>query len=123
MDLDDVVATGIGVAQNKLDSEPTKEEKTSFGSKVLRFFITLIWVIVAFGVSALALYSMFAGEASDLLGGDGSSFKYIAIFASLAVGVITFVVPYLRKKGSMTRYCGILAFGDALWWGYITFFG
>lgn len=116
--LDEVVGTAISVGEDKLVGEK-KEEKQTAGAKVKRFFISLLWLIVAAGVSVGGAICMFKDQTEEVFGMEKSNFGILAIVASGAVAAITFLVPYLRKKGSYTRYLGILALGDAIWWIYI----
>ena len=57
-----------------------------------------------------------------LPGSKRPAFAAFAIGISLLLFIITFLIPYLRKKGTMTRFLGIMALGDALWWVYLGFF-
>lgn len=41
-------------------------------------------------------------------------FTYVII--GVIVALITFITPYLRKKGSFTFCCGIIAIADIVWW-------
>lgn len=121
--MDDVAGAVIDKAADKIEGEK-KEEKTTFGGFMLRFFITLIWVIITLGVSALAFYAMAAGAAGGLLGIENASVLcYAAIGLCLLFTLITFLVPYLRKKGSTTRWCGIILLADACWWIYLMITG
>ena len=115
--LDDITESIIDTATDKLQGEESKE-KTSFGGGLLRFFISLIWFVIVAGVSILAMVVMGAGAVSNTFGGS-NVLCYLAVAVSLLVGLITFLVPYLRKKGSFTRYLGLVAFGDAAWWIYL----
>lgn len=116
--LDEIVSGAINVGQDKLQGKEV-EEKTTFGGGVLRFFISLIWFVITFAVSLAAFFAMVGQGLSDLFGGDSKGLGILAIAASLVLALITFCVPYLRKKGSLTRWCGIVCLGDAIWWIYI----
>ena len=118
--IDELVGSAISVGEDKLQGEAV-EEKTSAGSKVLRFFISLIWFAVTFVISLIAFLAMVGDGASKFLGGEesGGGLGFLAVGISLLVGIITFCVPYLRKKGSLTRWCGIVSLGDAAWWIYL----
>lgn len=119
MDLDDIVGTAISATENRVMGKD-KEEKTTVGGFILRFVISLIWFVVALGISTLGF---FATISSKLLHGDGRiGLVAFAIGTSLLLFIITFLVPYLRKKGTMTRFLGVVALGDALWWVYLGFF-
>lgn len=67
-------------------------------NKLVRFLITLLWLIISIGVDILAVIN--------------DSFIVGAI-VELIFGILTFCVPYLRKKGSYTRWFGILGFISA----------
>lgn len=121
LDIDSIVGAGISAAEDTLDGkgEEQKEKNTFFGI-LIRFIVTIIWFVITFVVSLGAFYAMWAGSMIDFLGGDdGMSLCYLAIGASFLVFLITFIIPYLRKKGTLTRWLGIVALGDALWWIYI----
>ena len=116
--LDKIVSSAISVGQDKMHGEEV-QEKTSFGGAVLRFFISLVWFFITFAVSAASLVAMTGQGLSDMLGGESNTLGVLAIGASLLMALITFCIPYLRKKGSFTRWCGIVCLGDAAWWIYL----
>lgn len=98
----DVVAKKL---EGNAEENPQKKE-----NKFVRFIVTIIWLVMAIGVDALAVYLWFSlGNAAGLFLG--------AIFEAI-FGVVTFCVPYLRKKGSYTRWFGVLAILSAVWWIY-----
>lgn len=116
--LDEIVSSAISVGQNQIQGEEVNE-KTSFGSKILRFFISVIWFAITFVISLSAFFAMVGQGMSDMLGGESKQLGILAIAASLLIALITFCIPYLRKKGSFTRWCGIVCLGDAAWWIYL----
>lgn len=123
IDIDDVVGTVINKAGEKLEGTE-KEEKTTFGAAVLRFFVSLIWVIITLVVSILALYAMAAGATGEMFGIENAEVLcYVAIALCVIFFLVTFLVPYLRKKGTMTRWCGIVLLLDACWWIYLMITG
>ena len=83
----------------------TEVKKESLG---LRIVVTIIWIALAVGVDIFAVVS--------------KGFM-IGMIAEAAFFLITYLVPYLRKKGSTTRWVGFLAFLSALWFAYCQFFG
>lgn len=117
---DELVGTVIGAAENKLQGKE-KEEKTTFGGVVLRFLISTIWVIITLVASVVAFYGMVAGQFVTVFLGNEQGYMLcmLAIGLCSIIFLLTFLIPYLRKKGSLTRWCGIVALGDALWWIYI----
>lgn len=116
--LNDIVNTTIKASQQCLQGEEIPEKK-SFGSHVLRFFISLIWFAITLVISLGAFFAMVGQGMSDMLGGEGKALGILAISASLLIAIITFCIPYLRKKGSLTRWCGLVCLGDAAWWIYL----
>lgn len=120
--LDRIVGGAINYGENKLQGEAV-EEKTTFKGGLLRFFVTLVWVIITLAVSLGAFLAMF-GQAFNMLFETGdNSWGVLAVAACLIIAIVTFCVPYLRKKGTTTRWCGIVCLGDAIWWMYIMFTG
>lgn len=111
--LDEIVGIGISVAESKMHGE-AKEEKKSFGYHFLRFIISTIWFIVAVGALILGLMAM-VGHAFT----DNAGLAVVALILTGGFALITFLVPYLRKKGSATRWYGIVCFGEFLWWIYL----
>ena len=80
------------------------EQKKENG--VVRFFVTLLWLILAIGTDVV--FFMTEGY-------------LIGAIASFALFLITFLVPYLRKQGTLTRWIGFLALLDAGWLLYLQF--
>ena len=66
---------------------------------MVRFFVSLIWLIVILGVD------IFAFVLAQPIIGAGAEFL---------IAIITFLIPYLRKKGTLTRWWGWLALFSAL---------
>ncbi|MDE7413405.1 MAG: hypothetical protein K2N05_06415 [Muribaculaceae bacterium] len=115
--LDEIVSAGLNVAEDKLQGTPEQEEKKSAGSKLLRFFISLIWGVVCFLVSMVAVIGIITGKMPGFA--EKPIFLVLSIGLCILLSIITFSVPYLRKKGSFTRWCGIVLLGDAIWWIYV----
>ncbi len=118
MDLNNIAGSAIDGVTGALDGKKAEAEKTSFGSATLRFFISLIWGVVTFVILLAAFYAMWFHAAFDLFD-VSSSLGIMAVVACFAITLITFLIPYLRKKGSFTRSCGVLCLGEGLWWLYI----
>lgn len=122
--MDFLASLGIGAIEKKLDGKPENEVPETAGQKTARFFVSIVWGLTTFIVSLLAFYAMWGQTALSFLG-DIFSFEVssglgiFAIVISLLFAGITFFVPFLRKKGTFTRSCGIMLLGDALWWIYI----
>lgn len=116
---DFIVGSAIGAAESKLQGEEPKK-KTSIGGAILRFFISTIWVLITLIVSIGAAVAMVAGQTAGFMGSEkGLGICIAAIAVCLIFALITFLIPYLRKKGTMTRWCGIVLLGDAIWWIYL----
>lgn len=81
-------------AQGMPAQKPVKKE-----NKVVRFFVTLLWLVISVGVD---LFAIFAKALP------------VGIGIELAFFIITFCVPYLRKKGSATRWFGWLGLLSAI---------
>ena len=116
---DDLVGSVINAAEDKLHGEE-EETKSTVGGAILRFLISTIWFIITLIASLAAFYAMAFGQLVSFLGNkDGNIICIMAIGLCFIIFLLTFLIPYLRKKGSLTRWCGIIALGDALWWIYI----
>lgn len=116
---DDLVGCAVNAAEDKLQGEEKDNQKKSSGG-FLRFLVSTFWVIVTFAASLVAFLGMWLGSVADFLGDKkGKPICFLAIGLCVVIFVLTFIIPYLRKKGSLTRWCGIVALGDALWWIYI----
>lgn len=120
--MDDVASFAIGKAEDKLHGEE-KNEKTTIGGAILRFFVSIIWFVVAFIATFGGAIAMVGGDFKRFFGEDGSELYIIGIGVCLVVFIITMLIPFLRKKGSFTRWCGIVCLGDALWWIYLLISG
>lgn len=116
--LDEVIRGAIEVGQDKMQGEAV-EEKQTFKGGVKRFLVTIIWFVITAVVTIGAMFAMVGQGMSDLIGEGGKGLGITAVIASLSVALITFCVPYLRKKGTMTRWFGIVCLGDAIWWIYL----
>jgi len=66
---------------------------------MVRFFVSLVWLIVVLAVDVFAFVL-----AQPIIGAG----------AELVIALITFIVPYLRKKGTLTRWWGWLALFSAI---------
>ncbi|MCQ2288400.1 MAG: hypothetical protein MJZ74_04820 [Muribaculaceae bacterium] len=65
-----------------------------------RFFFTLFWLLVVLGVDILALFVI--------------ANPFVGAVVELILFIVTFSVPYLRKKDSYTRWWGWLALFSAI---------
>ena len=73
---------------------------------LVRIIVTIVWLAVSLGIDYFAYKSE----------------SYIAgAIAEAVFFVITFCVPYLRKKGTYTRWWGWLALLQAGWLLYLHF--
>lgn len=117
--MDDVASFAIGKAEDKLQGKE-KKEKTTVGGFFLRFIVSLVWFFITLAATIVAYLAMVGGSFLDILGDEnGKPICFLAIGVCLLIFIITFLVPYLRKKGTLTRWCGIVALGDAAWWIYL----
>lgn len=117
--LDDIVGFAIGKAEDKLQGEETNEKETFLGG-ILRFIVTFIWFVVVFVVTFCACLVTVGADFAKILNLDESGPLYvIGIGTCILIALITFLIPYLRKKGTMTRWLGVCALGDAAWWTYL----
>ncbi|MCH5176596.1 MAG: hypothetical protein J1F25_01145 [Prevotellaceae bacterium] len=82
------------------DTEVKKE------NGLVRFIVSFLWLALAIG--------------TDIVFFMTNGFLYGGV-ASFVLFLITFLVPYLRKKGTLTRWIGILALLDAGWLLYLHF--
>lgn len=116
--MDDIASAVIDKTEEKLDKAGNKK-KTSVGGFFLRCIISIIWFVVAIVTTIGGAVAMTSGDVASFFGSNDATPLYIiGIGACLAVFLITFLVPYLRK-GSFTRWMGIICLGDALWWIYL----
>ncbi|MBQ8051784.1 MAG: hypothetical protein IJ197_09475 [Bacteroidaceae bacterium] len=96
------------------------EKSNSFVKGVKRFIVSFIWFLIAFIFSFLGLLAVCVGDMKEVLRDeDGIPIYLLGIGLPLLVAIITFLVPYLRKKGSLTLWCGLTCLFDALWWIYL----
>lgn len=116
--IDNLVSSAIEIGKDKLQGDEN-ESKTSFGKGLLRFIVTAVWLLITLLVSIGAFLLMMGQGFSDMFGGEDTTLGVLAVSVSLVITLITFIVPYLRKKGSLTRWCGIICLGDAIWWIYL----
>lgn len=70
----------------------------------VRFLVSLVWLAISIGVD------IFAIKSESYLVGSIAEFVFAAI---------TFTVPYLRKKGTYTRWWGWLALAQGIWLAYL----
>ncbi len=73
---------------------------------VVRFIITILWLAISIGVDVYAVMS---------------KGYIIGAIAEFVFFIITFCIPYLRKKGTYTRWFGWLALLQAGWLLYLHF--
>lgn len=78
--------------------QEVRQEKQE--NKIVRFFISLIWLAISIGVDVFAVMN------ESYLVGAIAEFVFFGI---------TFMVPYLRKKDSYTRWFGWLALLQGAW--------
>lgn len=86
-------------AESKIVGERDENEKSSCLGSMFRFVFTLVWLFVVLGVD-IASFIVF----NPLI---GAVIEFVLF-------LITMIIPYLRKKGSYTRYWGWLALLSAI---------
>lgn len=74
-------------------------ENAGCASNILRFFISIIWLVVVIGIDILSFIVF-----NPLIGAG----------LELCIFIITLCIPYLRKKGTPTRWWGWLALLSAI---------
>ena len=89
----------IEKAEDIYMGEEDKAERAGCASNILRFFISLIWLIVVLGIDILSFIVF-----NPLVGAG----------LELCIFVITLCIPFLRKKGTLTRWWGWLALLSAI---------
>lgn len=83
--------------------ETPEVKKVKKENALIRFIVTLIWLVISVGVDFYAVFS--------------NGYVMGAIVEG-AFALITFLVPYLRRKGTYTRWFGFLALLSAAWFTY-----
>lgn len=81
-------------AEDLYMGEEDETENSGCASNILRFFISLIWLIVILAVDIMSFIVF-----NPMIGAG----------LELCIFIITLCVPYLRKKGTLTRWWGWLA--------------
>ena len=66
---------------------------------MIRFIVSFVWLVLVLGVDVFAFI-----VAQPLIGA----------IAELIIAIITFMIPYLRRKGTLTRWWGWLALLSAI---------
>lgn len=80
-------------------SKEDQAKNTGCASNILRFFISLIWLVVVIGIDILSFIVF-----NPLIGAG----------LEICIFIITLCIPYLRKKGTLTRWWGWLALLSAI---------
>lgn len=89
----------IDKAEDLYMGDEDKEQHSGCASNILRFFISLIWLVVILAVDIMSFIVF------NPMIGAGMEF---------CIFLITICVPYLRKKGTLTRWWGWLALLSAI---------
>lgn len=111
-----LVAIGIDVAAYKATGkEKKKTEKQSFKSTAKRAGANIALFIVAVVCFLLSVACFFMG-----FFGYGILFP-LGFLITIAYVVYIFKTPYLREKGTYTRWLGFMGIGDIVWWLYAFF--
>ena len=90
------------MAENEVKAAKVEEKE----NKMTRFIVTLVWLIIALGVDAIAILT------------EG---YLIGMIVELVFFIVTFSVPYLRKKDTYTRWWGWLGLASAIWFAFLLF--
>jgi uncharacterized membrane protein len=99
-------------------------ENESIGKKaakgVVKFFVGLlmflILIAITFFVCGVAVFEFMSSDINTPFA------LIIGVILSLIYAAVVFVIPYLRKMGTM-RWFAICALGDAIWWIYLLIAG
>lgn len=111
-----LVAIGIDVAAYKATGkEEKKTEKQTFKSTANRTGVNIALFFIAVVCFLLSVACFFVG-----FFGCGILFP-IGFLITIAYVVFIFKTPYLRKKGTYTRWLGFMGIGDIVWWLYAFF--
>lgn len=86
-------------AEDLYMGEEDETENSGCASNILRFFISLIWLVVILAVDIMSFIVF------NPIIGAGLEF---------CIFIITLCIPYLRKKGTLTRWWGWLALLSAI---------
>lgn len=89
----------IDKAEELYMGKENEEQHSGCASNILRFFISLIWLVVILAVDIMSFIVF------NPMIGAGMEF---------CIFLITICVPYLRKKGTLTRWWGWLALLSAI---------
>jgi len=90
------------VVESKLEGEMQKDAPKE--NWFIRFIVTILWLALSIAIDVFAIMS---------------KGYIIGAIAEIIFFIVTFCAPYLRKKGSYTRWFGILALGQAAWLIYL----
>lgn len=111
-----LISFGLDFAASKATGkrDEAKEEKTLKGS-AKRAGVNVLLFIVAVVCFLLSVACFFMGF-----------FKFGILFplgflVTIAYVVFIFKTPYLREKGTYTRWLGFMGIGDIIWWLYAFF--
>lgn len=89
----------VDMAEDKFVGE--SDNKDGCLSNILRFIVSLVWLVVVLGIDILSVMSILWNP----IVGAGLEF---------GVFIITMCIPFLRKKGTLTRRWGWLALLSAI---------
>ena len=92
------------------------EKKAAKG--VGKFFVGLLMFIILLAITIFVMgAAVFEFFHSNI---DTPVALGLGIALSLVYAIIVFVIPYLRKMGTV-KWFAICALGDAAWWAYLLF--
>jgi hypothetical protein len=121
---DKIVSETIDKTEEKLDKCGKSPKKKD--NMFVRFIVSLFWFFILFiiNIVVLGLGTMgFLHDFSEALASgvfhDSRTLEICGIVLSGLFALITFLVPYLRRKGSFTKWLGIISIFDVIWYAYL----
>lgn len=110
-----LVVFGLDIAAYKATGKREETKKKTLKSSAKRAGINVLLFIVAVVCFLLSVACFFLG-----FFGYGLLFP-IGFLVTIAYVVLIFKTPYLREKGTYTRWLGFMGIGDIIWWLYAFF--
>lgn len=121
---DKIVGAAIDKTEENLENGGKTPKKHD--NPVVRFIVTLIWFIILLIINFVTFGLGFIGTMRDTfefldsgIFHDSRTLEIVGIITSGVFALITFIIPYLRRKGSFTKWMGIISIGDVIWYAYL----